>query len=320
MFQGNEPPIALASRRVCSAMHFCCILHHMNIRRPTDLHRRRDRQDARKKYIIVGAGVIFLSLLGGALFAVKRSDFFAVRAIETFGVPADYGDQVRRDLEDFSRMHSLAFRFLGANNMLAWSDDLGEFLDANPQFKMVRVQKDHVRRTIKITIGGREKFGVWCGVTRRDAVQPPAEDGAVITVDDEAVGIESMDACYWFDRDGMIFAKAPQVQSELFNRVYDSTGRTLALRDAILPDRLFVNLVEIFTLLEVAEINTKTVFISDLALEEVYADSVSDPTLYFSLHASPGFALSAINAIKKEGHWDALSYIDLRSENRAYYK
>jgi len=92
------------------------------------------------------------------------------------------------------------------------------------------------------------------------------------------------------------------------------------LRDRVLPDRLFANLVKIFSLLEVADINTKTVFLRDLELEEVSVDSVSDPTLYFSLHTSPDFALSAIDAIKRSGSWSNLGYVDLRSENRAYYR
>jgi len=296
------------------------ILYHMNIRRPTDLRRKRDKRDVRKKYFIAVAGVVFLLLVGLALLVVKRSDFFTVRAMEVSGVPAAYGEQVLRDMEAFSSTHSLLFRFLGADNMLAWSGDSDEFLDANPQFKALRVQKDPVHRTIKITIDVREKFGVWCGAgSGDDAILIADEDTATATENEAAVN-DGMDECYWFDRDGVLFAKAPHVQSELFNRVQDSTGRALVLRDRVLPDHLFVNMVNIFALLEAAEINTKTVFLRNLELEEVSVDSVSDPTLYFSLHTSPDFALSAIDAIKRSGGWGNLGYVDLRSENRAYYR
>ena len=292
----------------------------MNIRRPTDLRKKRDKQDARKKYFIAVAGVVFLLLVGLVLLVVKRSDFFTVRAVEVSGVPTAYGDQVLRDMEAFSREYSLLFRFLGADNMLAWIGDSDEFLDANPQLKTLRVQKDPVHRTIKIIIDVREKFGVWCGAGSGDDAVLGADEGAATATENGATVSDTMDECYWFDRDGVLFAKAPYVQSELFNRMHDSTGRALILRDRVLPDRLFANLVKIFSLLEVADINTKTVFLRDLELEEVSVDSVSDPTLYFSLHTSPDFALSAIDAIKRSGSWSNLGYVDLRSENRAYYR
>jgi len=303
-----------------TGMTMRAILYRMNIRRPTDLRKKRDKQDVRKKYFIAVAGVVFLSLTGLALLAVKQSDFFTVRAVEVSGVPAVYGEQVLRDMKAFSREHSLLFRFLGADNMLAWSGDPDEFLDANPQFKTLRVQKDPVHRAIKIVIDVREKFGVWCGAGSGDDVRFIVDEGTATATESGVTVSDTMGECYWFDRDGVLFAKAPQVQSELFNRVQDSTGRALVLRDKILPDRLFVNMVKIFALLEVADINTKTVFLRDLELEEVFVDSVSDPTLYFSLHESPDFALSAIDAIKKSGGWGGLGYVDLRSENRAYYR
>ena len=292
----------------------------MNIRRPTGLRRKRDKKNARKKIIIAGAGVVFLLLIGAVLFAVRHAGVFAIRAVEVSGVPVAYGEQVRSDMEDFYRIHSFIFRFLGAGNILAWDGDPNAFLDANPQFKTLRVEKNYVRRTIRIIVDGREKFGVWCKTGRRAVALPLAKESVATTTDGEVVGDKLPDDCYWFDRDGVLFAKAPDVQSELFNRVYDSTGRMLTLRDKILPDRLFVNLVKIFALLDRAEINTKTVSIDNLALEEVSVKSVSDPLLYFSLHGNPDFAMGAIDAIKKSGKWHAITYVDFRAEHRAYYR
>jgi len=43
------------------------------------------------------------------------------------------------------------------------------------------------------------------------------------------------------------------------------------------------------------------------------------PKIYFSLRFDPGFGLSAIESLKSTG-LDKIDYIDLRVENRAYYK
>lgn len=290
----------------------------MNIRRPTDIRKKQNRRDSKKKYFIAGGGVVFLLVIVGLFIGIRESSLFRINAISVTGIPEMYGAQVRSSLEDFSREHSTVFRFLGADNMIAWDSTPNAFLDANPQFKDIHIAKDYVRKSIVIIVDGREKFGVWCRVAGQ--IGTSSEDADIDILPDGALQNVSEDECYWFDRDGVLFSRAPQVKSELFNRVYDSTGRTLGLRDKILPDRLFINLAKVFKLMEIAQINTKTVFVRDLALEEVDADSVSDPQVIFSLRSDPSFSLSAINALKTSGEWSKLQYANFTVENRVSYR
>lgn len=291
----------------------------MNIRRPSDIRKKQNKRDLRKKYIIAGGGIVFLLLVVGGVIGIKQSTLFRISSVSVTGVPDAYGEQIVRDLEDFSRQHSFLFRFLGSDNLLAWDGTPTAFLDANPQFKTIQVVKDYIRRTITIVVDTREKFGVWCSVGgNTDAVSGDTE--ASSTTDTVIGHGMTSDDCFWFDHDGVLFSRAPGVNSELFNRVYDSTGRTLGLREKILPDRLFVNLAKVFKLMEVAQVNTKTVFVRDLALEEVDADSVSDPKMTFSLRFDPAFALSAIDALKHAGTWPKLQYVNFTVEDKVSYK
>ncbi|AKM78208.1 MAG: hypothetical protein UY31_C0010G0002 [Candidatus Wolfebacteria bacterium GW2011_GWE1_48_7] len=293
----------------------------MNIRRPSDIRKKQNKRDSKKKYIIAGGSAVFLLLVVGSVFGIRQTSLFRIDSVFVEGIPEAYGVQVRRDLESFSRDHSLVFRFLGSGNMIAWDGTPSAFLDANPQFRDVRILKDYMRKSVTIIVDGREKFGVWCHDPARSTLMPIEEGAASTTTNNEEYEEEEPDdTCYWFDRDGVLFARAPQVKSELFNRVYDSTGRSIGLREKILPDRLFVNLAKIFKLMEMAQINTKTVFVRDLALEEVDTDSVSDPRIIFSLRNDPLFALSAIDALKQSGEWSGLHYANFTVENRASYK
>ena len=232
------------------------------------------------------------------------------------GAPDAYGQQVLASLEAFSSQHSFVFRFLGARNMIAWGGNEKDFLEANPSIKEMRIDKDYFKHAIVVTIVGREKFGVWCHQGARSTQDP---ENASSTTEAIPAG-DNFEECYWFDADGVLFSKAPLIKSELFKRVFDSTGRSLALRDKIMPDPLFKNLIRIFKLLEVAQINTKTVSLSDLALEQVEADSVSDPHLIFSLQFDPSFSLSAIDALKKSGEWKRLNYANFTVENKVAYR
>lgn len=291
----------------------------MNIRRPSDIRKKQDRRDSKKKYIIAGVSVVFLLVTIGIVFGVRQSPVFRVATVTVEGVPEAYGVQVQRALEEFSREHSLVFRFLGAGNMIAWDGTPSDFLLANPQFRDVRVMKDYMKKTVTIIVDGREKFGVWCHTElSEDTVAESVDDDAITT--DMTPTANTEESCYWFDRDGVLFARAPQVKSELFNRVYDSTGRTIALRDKILPDAMFANLAKVFKLMEMAQINTKTVYVRDLALEQVDADSVTDPRVIFSLRFDPSFSLSAIDALKRSGEWGGLQYANFTVEDRVSYR
>lgn len=288
----------------------------MNIRRPADIRRKRDRKNSKKQIIGIIAGILFITILIGGVFVIQRSSLFQVRSLTVDGVSDAYGQQILSNLGGFSKQHSFLFRFLGDRNMIAWGGDEKAFIEANPDIKEMHIEKEYFKHAIVIKVVGREKFGAWChqGGLATQGSELASSTGEVLSTGD------SSEECYWFDREGVLFAKAPLIRSELFNRVFDSTGRSLALRDKIMPDRLFQNLVRIFKLLEVAQINTKTVSLSDLALEQVEADSVSDPLIVFSLRFDPSFALSAIDALRKSGEWTRLRYANFTVENKVSYR
>lgn len=288
----------------------------MNIRRPIDSKKKRNRHDSKKKIIIATGSVVFLLAVMGIVIGIRQSSLFRIRTTTVSGIPEAYGEQVRLMFEDFSREHSWLFRFLGNGNILAWDGTPKEFLEAHPEFVAMRIEKDLIRHAIRIEVDERKKFGVWCRMPQDTTL----ETAVGTSPDDGITGSSEDEECYWFDSDGILFSRAPQIQSELFNRVHDFTGRTLAVRDRILPDRLFINLVRVFKLIEIAQINTKTVSLRDIALEEVEADSLTDPRTVFSLRFDPSFSLSAIDALKKTGEWSKLQYASFTVENRVSYR
>ena len=265
-------------------------------------------------------GILLLLLVIAAALFIRRSRMFVVQTIAVSGVPDVVGVQLEHDFEDFSRAHSLRFRILGADNMLAWDTDTRAFLATQLQLQALSIQKNYTQRSITIIVEGREKFGIWCAYTEQGDQISNIQPNVLATTTASFEAPVTSPLCYWFDHAGLLFAPAPHVESELFNRVYDSTGRTLGIGDHILSDRLFVNLSAIFSLLDRAQINTKTIYLRDLGLEEVEVDSVSDPRLYFSLQFSPDFTMPVIRSLRQSNVWGRATYVDFRVENRAYYR
>ena len=245
------------------------------------------------------------------MYLLRYSPVFRIKNY-TFNVSDSTNhDKLLSDLKNFYAQTTIAGKFLGDNNLLAWNAPVQDFLKTHPQLKELIIKRDFLKREVFIEAKDRKQFGIWC------AEISPSMTEINATSSQET---SSSSQCFWFDEDGVAFQEAPIVESEIFYRVKDLSGQPINLGDKIISEMLIPNLKKIFQLLESANINTKTVSITDLTLEEVRVDSVSDPKMFFSLRFDPTFALNAIDSLKKSGQWNKISYINFTVENRAYYK
>lgn len=160
---------------------------------------------------------------------------------------------------------------------------------AHPAVAGVELRKDYVRRILIVIVRERERYGVWCAVS-----------------------------CFWFDREGVLFAIAPRAEGALVRRVSDGTGRELRLGSlALAPERLQM-VLSAFELLERTGLSAEGLFIAELEKEEAYADLLAGPRVIFSLRSDPMFAYEPLLSLKPE--LSKLAYIDLRVGQRIFLK
>jgi len=136
------------------------------------------------------------------------------------------------------------------------------------------------------------------------------------------VSIPQMSAfCYWFDKNGVLFAVAPSLEGNAINKVDDFSGRDLKLGDSILGENLTPNLIKIFNVLENSGLGIRALKLENLDLQEIVFEQsqTSLPKIYFSLRGNPVFISPAIEDLKKTG-LEKIEYVDFRVENRVYYK
>lgn len=263
---------------------------------------RRKRRFFKLK--LFGGLIILIALLGGIFYLVVYSDLLKIKEVEV----GSNWDSLVQDLKNYFVKKSVVSSFLGVNNIIVWNGDVKDFLKRYPVISEINIDKNYLSRKIKIEIKERERFGIWCV-------------SGVKSTSSSTMEFFSPEECWWFDKAGFIFEKSPSVEGVLINKVEDFSDRSLGIGDNVLRENTLDNIVKIFEILDNMGFKNKSAKLNNIQFQEIMIDpkTNSKPKIYFSLRTDPYSYLSVIESLKKIG-LEKIEYIDLRMENRAYYK
>lgn len=299
--------------------------------------KNRKRRTLIFKIKVYAAIACALLLVGGFFYLVAYSRVPKITSIHIAQInktPENMGqgDQTLfeqglfEDLKNFYTARSKLTAFLGTHNILIWdSDILPEtkiFKAKYSDLKGIEVKKNLVRRFLDIEYERRNRKGVWCLLRSQIAADTIGTSSSNIREDPRINQRESAPGCWWFDESGIVFAKAPTVEGNLLFRVDDYTGRALAPGDAVLEERFISNVFRIFAFLNQFDFQVRSLRLDDLALQEISTEAVnsSTPKIYFSLRFDPEPDLKPLQDLAASSTFNNIQYIDLRVENRIYYK
>ncbi|MEA3420565.1 MAG: cell division protein FtsQ/DivIB, partial [Acidobacteriota bacterium] len=130
--------------------------------------------------------------------------------------------------------------------------------------------------------------------------------------------------CYYIDKNGVIFEEAPQTSGTLILVIKDYSGEKAEMGKSILEKGLVAELVDLRNYL-FEQLNLKVV---DFAIQSKSSKDIRIDThegWYILFDSSRDFkkqveALRLILERKIKGDRNNLEYVDLRIENRVYYK
>ncbi|MBI2888830.1 MAG: FtsQ-type POTRA domain-containing protein [Candidatus Liptonbacteria bacterium] len=284
----------------------------------------RVRQRRRYRFFAMcGFGVLGLLLIG-AVWLVWYSPLLEVRKVVVEGNVRVSTETVLDVAKGIVFQGNFA-KFLGINRMFAWPEFARENITLLPAVASLTISKSYATRTVRVQVTERVPVGVWCLFPARnyaDGTQTDAEGGSVAadaTPRDSAPG-----GCWWFDKSGVLFARALDGEGGLLKTVHDYSGRTLGIGSVALPSHLMGNLLEIFLVLRESGAVAGEVRLEDLSREEVEVVTLNGPRLYFSLRFPLAAIADAVRQIFSESgqfpHPQKLQYVDFRVENRVYYK
>ncbi len=267
----------------------------------SDIHSREKRRYRRVFFVITLVAIYVFSV--AVVWAVVYSPLFRVKNVEITG-NKNVSSQRVMDLIDSEIFDGSAFnRLLGGRNLLSWPKSLSQkTLEFIPELNSVSIEKNYIKRTVKIAAQEKQPFGSWCLTEAGNSQEAPVQN------------------CFWFDGQGNIFKRAIGMEGSIFTVVDDYSQKDIGIGSKILPNKFVNNVFSIFRAIAGSGLRVKEMRLDDLSLEEMEVDTYDGPKIYFSLRFPADSAADAIGSIKGKTVFGNLQYVDFRVENRVYYK
>ncbi len=239
--------------------------------------------------------IFLLALILGTIYLIFISPIFRIKNISAQGTDKVSGESIVNAVNQY--LGGSYFRIISKKNFLFASDKkIAAFLQDNfKELKEITVTKKFPA-SLAIAATGREKAMTYCG----------------------------QEKCFYIDGEGIVFDQAPEIYGGINIVLKDYSGRQIKLGDkAIEPSLISFMLKDNQLLLEDLNLSLLNFQIDSYPSIDVRAITAEDWKIIFDINRDPQPQIDALKAILDEKIKDQrnrLDYIDLRVEDRAYYK
>lgn len=244
--------------------------------------------------------ILLVGFVGVSLYVLFFSQYLQILSIEVAGTREIMSQEIKQKIES-----SLQGKFLGMiprNNFM--------FITQRGVDKMLRSEFKKIRTvtltkkfpdTLSVNIDERKALLIWC----------------------------SKDNCYLLDENGNAYSEADFNSQEFIQnnllQIEDASGREIEVGEHVVDISYEKYALGIKDLLGSIGVDTDGKYFTPSRMaEEIRVKTKKGPELYFSMQFSLESAIATLDTIlKKEISGDKLEsveYIDLRNENKVFYK
>ena len=260
-------------------------------------------REKRKKRKVRTAFLVFVSLAALAVFLVYAlffSGWFLIQGIEVKGNVDLQEEEVKNLVNGYLEKEFLIGYIRPFSNILfIGSKSIERSLEEKfPIIEKVNVNKNFFNRNLSVEVWEREAAGIWC----RD----------------------SGDKCFYFDKNLILFKPSPRFSGEVFLTLEDGRGRDLNLADRFEDKELFEKINSVRALLDELKFLDYTNFFLPEGSFEYWVKTKEGWYVYLDKESDIATQLVALKKFLEEklslNRRQNLQYIDLRVNNRIYYK
>lgn len=253
----------------------------------------REKKEISWKRRIIFFWVLFLILV--LAYFLFFSPVFKIKEIKVSGNRAIGSEEIQNSLDGF--LYKKFLFFFNRNNVFLATDNklINILLNDFPRILSIKINKDIFKKTINLVIVERKETGIFC-----------------------------KEECYYIDAEGVIFEKAPQTSGSLILVIKDNSEREPELGSNVIEKNLMSELINLRIRLT-SQLGLKVLdFIIEPGVSEDLRINTNEGWyILFDKSRDLQNQLIALQLVLKEKIKEErknLEYVDLRIENRAYYK
>lgn len=255
---------------------------HINFRQ-----NRKAEQRLRIKFYFIGGSIALLII--GLIYVLLYSPVFKVRKFIVTGREYHSDEEILGIVEPLV-VNTKFKKILGRQNLMAWNISRPDI--SKTALAEAIISRDWIRQSVKIRVRERGRLAIWCDMNND---------------------------CDWIDENGMAIEKAPQTEGSLIITIHDDSAKQIIQGANILEDRFIANLVSIIKNVAAMKLPIKRATYSP-KLQEIRIENYGGPDLFFSIRFDPTQNISSLHTLQEKMDTGKINYIDLRVENRLYYK
>ena len=247
--------------------------------------------------------LVVSSLIGLIIFttyALFFSGWFSIKEVRISGYNEISEPEIRNLVDDYlNKKYLLDYIKHFSNILFANSETIVDsLLEKFPIIKSVNIDKGLFNKNLTVEINEREAVGIWCK--------------------------NESDKCFYFDREGVMFKPALRFSGEIFLTIEDSRGRDFNLADSFDDRELFEKISLTKGILDELKFLGYSNFFLPPGSFEFWVKAKEGWYVYLDKENDVPIQLVALKKFLEEklpeSRRQNLQYIDLRVNNRIYYK
>lgn len=260
-----------------------------------------------KASLILGG---FFVLTGGVIYFLFFSGIFEVREIKITGLAEAESVQLKSATEKWLNGGFLFFRRRANSVLLSKSGLASNLLNQFKELDDVKIERNSVH-DLYIEASQRKSAGIWCfGGQNKPAQLSQGENWA--------------GKCFYFDKEGVAYQETAKSQGFIIVGVIDMKNAQPEIGSKVASEDWYKNILLTRDLLPRAGVDISEFLIKSDSFDEFEVKTSAGWVIMFSLSTDIQKQISALNTFLKQkmnpDKIKALNYIDLRIQDRIYYK
>lgn len=255
---------------------------------------RTRKRAIRRRVWLYGSGILLVLITGSLVYLAAYSEVGKVKNISVTGNKRVSEEAILEAAVAGARRGNAWTSWLGPDSILFWEFGReSEIPKISPKLASVTIEKNLLGRTVRVSVEEREAEGVWC--------------------------IEETD-CYVFDKEGIIFASAPNVSGYLLLKIVAEKMPVRLGEKALRNEMWLGNMRE--TIEEVAEagIIAGVARIENLEDKEWKIETAEGAEILLSLDFKPNNLKEILKEFSEKRGLEKMRVIDFRVPEKVYVR